>query len=150
MQTHYKAGGILLDGKRNVFLIENKKWGVFQFPKGHINPKETPHDAALREVKEESGYQDIKILDSTPVKSTYTYFLEDGKPHKAEVEYFIMQLNSSKRIKTKQMREENLGGKWVPLLRAKNVVSFDNLREVLKEAKKMAYGRSSSRNSGAI
>lgn len=125
-----------MDGKGNVFLIENKNWGVLQFPKGHIGKGETPEEAALREVKEESGYQHIEITDTKPIKSTYTYFLEDSKEHEARVEYFIMKLNSSKRIKTRQMEEENLGGRWVKILDAHRAVSFDNLKEVVEEARK--------------
>ena len=52
-------GGILVDSSRRILLREpaNHYGGyVWTFPKGRADPGETPEQAALREVQEETGY----------------------------------------------------------------------------------------------
>ena len=75
-------GGILINDDREVLLVEplNHYGGyVWTFPKGRPDPNENPADAALREVREETGYeaQIVQVLPATFAGSTTTtaYFL---------------------------------------------------------------------------
>lgn len=58
-------GAILLDEKmENVLLVQGywarSSWG---FPKGKVNKEERPHDCAVREVQEETGFDISKLID---------------------------------------------------------------------------------------
>jgi 8-oxo-dGTP pyrophosphatase MutT (NUDIX family) len=57
------AGGVLIDtdGRKVLLLIRPSRDEV-RLPKGHIEPGEKPKATALREVAEESGYDDIEIV----------------------------------------------------------------------------------------
>lgn len=61
------AGGIVENNKDEILFI--KRMGVWDFPKGKIEKKETPIEAALREVEEETGAENLRIIKS--LKSTY-------------------------------------------------------------------------------
>ncbi|WP_165907753.1 NUDIX hydrolase [Hydrogenispora ethanolica] len=69
-------------------LILRRKNGVWLFPKGHIDPGETAAQAAVREVKEESGLT-ARILEK--LAETAYNFTEDGREHYKTVEWFVME-----------------------------------------------------------
>lgn len=66
--VHVTGSGIVV-GPRGVVLLEHKRLGIWLQPGGHIDPGETPWDAALRESREETGL-DVRFagpLDATGV-----------------------------------------------------------------------------------
>jgi ADP-ribose pyrophosphatase YjhB (NUDIX family) len=42
-------------------LLHHRKLGIWVPPGGHIDPNELPHDAAIREVREETGFE-VELL----------------------------------------------------------------------------------------
>ena len=54
---HYTASAFVFDAADQVLLIHHVKSGLWLPPGGHIEPGETPAEAALREVREETGLQ---------------------------------------------------------------------------------------------
>lgn len=52
--THVTASGIVV-GARGVLLHRHKRLGLWLQPGGHLEPGETPSEAALRETVEETG-----------------------------------------------------------------------------------------------
>ena len=51
-----KAGCVVVSDNGEVLLVSNKERTTWTFPKGHTEEGETVGQAALREVKEETGY----------------------------------------------------------------------------------------------
>ena len=51
------TGSAVVVGPRGVVLLEHKRLGIWLQPGGHIDPEETPWDAALRESREETGLE---------------------------------------------------------------------------------------------
>ena len=53
------AGGVVLrksrSGETEIAIIHRPAYNDWTFPKGKVEPDETPEDAALREVREETG-----------------------------------------------------------------------------------------------
>jgi len=57
----FVAGAFVVrDGK--VLFLKHRKYGIWLQPGGHVEEKETPDEAAIREVKEETGLE-VEILD---------------------------------------------------------------------------------------
>jgi 8-oxo-dGTP pyrophosphatase MutT (NUDIX family) len=54
--VHVTGSGIVI-GPRGVVLLEHRRLGIWLQPGGHIDPGETPWDAALRESCEETGLE---------------------------------------------------------------------------------------------
>jgi len=54
---------VRIEKDKKILLIQEKgqAWGLWCFPGGHVEKNETPVQAVIREVKEESGYN-IKII----------------------------------------------------------------------------------------
>lgn len=66
--TEFSAGGIVLRRGAvgtEVLLIQHSAHGGWGFPKGWIEPGETPPQTAIREVEEESGAK-AEIIDDLP------------------------------------------------------------------------------------
>ncbi|HDS06901.1 MAG TPA: NUDIX domain-containing protein [Bacteroides sp.] len=72
-----EAGGGLVFNGRGEFLVI-KRDGIWDLPKGKLEPGEDFETAALREVKEETGLSNLEL--GQPVISTYhTYQLSDDR-----------------------------------------------------------------------
>ena len=68
------AGGLVINSRSEyLFIFRNNKWDL---PKGGIEKKENIKDAALREVNEETGVEDIEIIKPLPM--TYHFFKRNG------------------------------------------------------------------------
>ncbi len=66
MLRHFTATAFIIDSKKRTLLLWHKRLGRWMPPGGHIDPNETPEDAAKRECKEETNL-DIEIVgDSQP------------------------------------------------------------------------------------
>lgn len=55
MEHHRTASAVVFNSANEVLLILHPLWGVWQFPGGHVEEGETPDEAAVREVLEETG-----------------------------------------------------------------------------------------------
>jgi 8-oxo-dGTP pyrophosphatase MutT (NUDIX family) len=53
--TSHVYGVILISPDDQVVVVQGRQSGKWSFPKGHGHPSETPLNAALRELKEETG-----------------------------------------------------------------------------------------------
>jgi 8-oxo-dGTP pyrophosphatase MutT (NUDIX family) len=53
--THVTGSAVVLDGGGRVLLHRHKRLGVWLQPGGHLDPGETPAQAAVRETREETG-----------------------------------------------------------------------------------------------
>jgi 8-oxo-dGTP pyrophosphatase MutT (NUDIX family) len=69
------AAGGLVRNEAGQYLIMKRR-GKWDLPKGKVNRNEKLQDAALREVSEETGLTDLKIIN--PLLATYhSYFIDD-------------------------------------------------------------------------
>jgi len=87
----FSAGGLVLDEQSRVLLIRARDLRgqpVWTLPKGALAPGETSAEAALREVREETGYRCELERDLGPV--TY-WFRRDGRQIKKTVRWFLMR-----------------------------------------------------------
>lgn len=73
--VHVTGSGIVV-GPRGVLLHQHKRLGIWIQPGGHVDPGETPWEAALRETAEETG---IEARFAGPLRG-------DGTPELAHVD----------------------------------------------------------------
>ncbi len=91
MLLEFSAGGLVLDEPGRVLLIRARDLRgqpVWTLPKGALAPGETSAEAALREVREETGYRCELERELAPV--TY-WFRRDGRQIKKTVRWFLMR-----------------------------------------------------------
>ena len=87
----FSAGGLVVDAAGRVLLIRARDLRarpVWTLPKGTLAPGETSAEAALREVREETGWRCELVRPLEPV--TY-WFQRDGRRVRKTVSWFLMR-----------------------------------------------------------
>ncbi len=80
------AGGLVKDSHERILIIKRRnRWDL---PKGKVDRNEDFQQTAIREVNEECGIGDIKIIQ--PLLSTYHTYTLDGKPVLKKTLWFEM------------------------------------------------------------
>ena len=118
--SEFSCGGVVLDGKK-VLLVQVKNMKgkkIWTFPKGHIEAGETPRQAALREVLEETGYKAGIIRPMIRVHYAFTF---QGNHIKKMVQWYLMKKLG--RI-GKHDASEILSIRWVSLPKAHELVQY--------------------------
>jgi len=101
----------------------------WDFPKGHIEKGEKIEDTVKREVFEETGLKEIKILPG--FKETIKYFFKfEGKNVLKFVTFFLAETKEKK----VQISFEHIGYEWLPFEKAIERLTFKNAKEILKKA----------------
>ena len=87
---HESAGAVVMIGDHCLVLRRGDEW---VFPKGHLEQGERPEDAAIREVREETGLE-VRILQ--PIGSTrYGFGERADAAHRKRVYWFLAQSNAN-------------------------------------------------------
>jgi len=116
-------------GEPHILLIRDPyaNWGL---PKGHLEPKETPAEAATREVAEETGLTGLAILGSLPTIDWY--FRDRGQLVHKFCHFFLMACAAGE--PRPQVDEGISACVWLPVGDAIRTVTYANAREVLRIA----------------
>ena len=130
MKREFSAGGIVFKGKK-VLLTKHSQNHHWSFPKGLIDPGQTPQEAAVREVREEGGIA-AEILDRVGY-SKYVYSLNGEKIFKV-VTYFLMKYKSGD-PKDHDWEVEEAG--WFEVDEALEQLTFSQDKDLLKKALEM-------------
>lgn len=92
-QTDFSTGGVLVDlvGWRVVCIRPSAHPATVMLPKGHPEPGETVQEAALREVREETGF--IARISQPEVSTSVQYTMKHRKKRILKtVQYFLMEI----------------------------------------------------------
>ena len=106
-----KAGGGLVKNSKGEYLLIFRR-GKWDLPKGKIDNGETMEACALREVQEETGVSDLKIIRKLP--ETYHLFVNSSNEIILKKCYwFEMETTDESPLKP-QLEEEILEAVWLP------------------------------------
>lgn len=126
------AGGIVKNNQDNLLMIY--RLGKWDLPKGKIEKGETPQRAAAREVCEETGVCDIKIINPEPYQMYHTYTYK-GKPILKRTFWYNMYCNNFSRFKI-QTEEDITDAKWMSRREVDFALSnsYNSIRDLLETA----------------
>lgn len=118
----FSAGGLVFDeAARKLALVRVKNLQgeiVWTFPKGHIEKGETAPEAALREVREETGWAcEIR----RPFEKVQYWFRREGGLVKKSVTWFLM---APVKREGAHDADEILEIRWADLAEARELVSY--------------------------
>ena len=133
-KVDFASGGIAID-KDRVLIVKNKPdptrggGGYWGFPKGHLEEGETPIQAAIREVQEETGFIVVIGESLKPISETkYTYSWKNVKVNKT-VWYYKMTIVKAFSLEPDNEVEEVALENFES---AYNVLSFENDKKLLR------------------
>jgi 8-oxo-dGTP pyrophosphatase MutT (NUDIX family) len=119
------------DGKEKFLLLRSGRDGLWGLPKGNIDDKESDLDAAKRELLEETGIVCKEHFPEFAEKIHYT-FRRRSRAISKEVVYFLTQAEDQN-VKLSYEHSEFI---WADLATTLHLVSFENLRGVIRKAAK--------------
>ncbi len=107
------SGGVVTNAEgTHVLLLIRPARDEVRLPKGHVEPEETLTDAALREVAEEAGYDDLEIL--ADLGEQLVAFPLDDKVMRRTEHYFLMRTRTLHQIERPQPDDQQFFTIWVP------------------------------------
>ena len=128
--THRTAGGIIFRRAQNLefLVVKQIRWtGEIQWvcPKGHLEEGERAQDAAIREVAEEVGIQNIRNIKYIG-DQRYSY-REEGKENEKVVSWYLMEVGKEIEF-VLNTKEGFVEAKWLPYEAAKSQFSYESFR----------------------
>ena len=127
------SAGWLILSKNNEILLLKKRYGQWDFPKGHVESGETLEVAANRELEEETGIppSNIERIPGFDTKLQYA-FVRGNKKICKTVHVFLAKLKEDVPVK---ISKEHRGYKWMPLNETLTKMTYADQRDLMKKAK---------------
>jgi 8-oxo-dGTP pyrophosphatase MutT (NUDIX family) len=128
----FSAGGVVVRGEQLVTIVPTRRAAdgsrVLALPKGHVDPGETPIEAAVREVREETGIVAEPVCELG--ESRYWY-RRDGRTIGKTVQFFLFDHVDGD---TADHDDEVEEVRWIDLREALTALSHTAEREMVELA----------------
>ena len=128
----FSAGGLVvrrMRGRAYIAAVRLKQGTVLALPKGHIEPGEKGAEAAIREVREETGIEGRLVEKLDDIRYWYT---RDGARVLKVVSFFLLAYRGGS-VENFQ-REEVEGAEWIPLEEAPTRLAYRGEKEMARAA----------------
>lgn len=129
------AGGVVLNPRGEV-LVVNQNRNSWSLPKGHIDPGESPREAAEREIYEESGVKKLQFIRSL---GSYERprIGKNGGSDRTQIKRITLFLYTTTQKVLRPVDPENPEARWV---------SRSKVADLLTHAKDKAFFRGLLKN----
>ena len=101
----------------------------WDLPKGHVEKGETEEQTMKREVREETGINNIEVVNNFREPISY-YFKAKGKTVFKVLVFYLAKA----RGRVVRVSHEHIGYVWVPYREAINHLKFQNAKKVIQKA----------------
>src|SRR3989344_2282132 len=123
MKYETSAGGVIVarkDNKLQVLLLKDKtaKW---TFPKGLIEAGEKKQETAVREIGEEVGIKNLKLI--APLKPVQYFYKWNGELRRKTVHYYLFRNGGEEQL-TPQLAEGIMEVRFFPWNDAKKIIGY--------------------------
>jgi bis(5'-nucleosidyl)-tetraphosphatase len=124
------AGAVLCNRKSGAtrYLLLKYPAGHWDLPKGNIEKGEEPLQTMRREVKEETGIEDLRVMSGFEHKIEYHYMRDGRRVHKTVV-FFLAETDTDK--VTISFEHKDYG--WFGFAKALRRVTYSNAKRLIRE-----------------
>jgi 8-oxo-dGTP pyrophosphatase MutT (NUDIX family) len=138
--SEFSAGGVVVRDGRCIVIVPTRRAAdgrkVLALPKGHPAGGESAADAALREVREETGVQ-ARVLE--PLGAVRYWYRRGGRRVHKTVHFYLCEFLTGS---TADHDHEVDEARWIPLQEARKALSYAGERALIERAlSKLAAGR---------
>ncbi|MFO8060021.1 MAG: NUDIX domain-containing protein [Bacillota bacterium] len=131
--SRQRAAGAVVFGPAGLLVIRDR-FGRWTLPKGRVEPGETDHQAALREVEEETGVC-ARILE--PLGEVQYSFWSRGLLRRKTVAYYLARAGEDQ-AELRAAEGEIAGARWVCAAAFLDHCDYENNREIYRRGLKRA------------
>jgi 8-oxo-dGTP pyrophosphatase MutT (NUDIX family) len=127
------AGAVLFiddAGPEPEYLLLHYTAGHWDFAKGNIELGETEHEAATREIREETGITDVEFIGGFERSMTYRY-----RKAKRLVEKEVVLFLARTKTRKVTISHEHIGFAWKKYDEAVKLLTYKNARDLLAAAR---------------
>jgi len=126
------AGGVVFYWSKSgepLYLLMSNPHGTWEFPKGHVMKGESDEEAALREVKEETGAIGEVVRKLGVIR--YQFTANNGTIMNRIVHFYLMRLKKQGRFIPNAETESY---RWVSFEEAMKLLAYESEREIVRKA----------------
>lgn len=138
MNKEFSAGAVIfkrVGGKILFLLIYSKRNRIWGFPKGRSEQGETEKETAEREIKEETGLDDLHFIEGFKEKIGYETVSKRPPFEGQRIEKYVTYFLCETRIQDIIVDGREIGDyTFLPLAEAGELVKFRNLNNILRKA----------------
>ena len=126
------AGGVVVRERSCVVIVPTRRAAdgrkVLTLPKGHVDPGETPEDAALRETREEAG---VEATLREKLGEVRYFYMRSGKRIAKVVSFYLLDYASGA---VEDHDQEVEVARWMPLEEAVRRLTYKGERDMAARA----------------
>ncbi len=129
------AGGVVfrrVNGDVEILLLKHEG-GKWMLPKGTIETGETPEAVALREVREETGLSNVRVVGDLGQERYSFFWRTEDTFYNKTVRYFLLEFQGGEEA-TPQREEGFVAVDWVAVDDALARIKYKETREIVKRA----------------
>ncbi len=129
---YYESAGGLVVYQGRMLLVRKRLQPEIRMPKGHIEPGESREAAALREVREETGYATPRILADLGTQTAE--FERFGRWTRRAESAFLMALDDETAVARDAKDSDRFEPIWVAPIDAPRLLTFRTEQEFARRA----------------
>jgi 8-oxo-dGTP pyrophosphatase MutT (NUDIX family) len=127
------AGGVVVRHGEVAVIVPTRRAAdgsrVLSLPKGHVDPGETPLQAAAREVREEAG---VVAEPVSELGESRYWYRREGRTIGKSVHFYLFKYKGGK---TEDHDDEVEEARWIPLQEAEKTLTYPAEREMVTRAR---------------
>jgi ADP-ribose pyrophosphatase YjhB (NUDIX family) len=131
-EPEFSAGGVVVRDERCIVIVPTRRSAVgrrvLALPKGHPDPGESIVDAALREVREETG---VEAVLREKLGDVRYFYQRDGRRIAKTVAFFLLDYVAGE---LDDHDHEVEYAEWMPMTQAARELTYDGERDMVSRA----------------
>lgn len=144
------SGGVVFqraDGGVQILVLQHEA-GKWMLPKGTIETGETPEAVAKREVAEETGLTNVRVISDLGQERYSFFWRTEGAYYDKTVHYFLLEFLGGEEVRP-QREEGFVAAEWVTIDEALARIKYKETREIVNRARAALDTIESVREAGA-